>query len=806
MLKPPIQQKINTTVLCYHCGTECREQEIKFEKKSFCCEGCKTVFSLLNENGMCTYYDLEKNPGITIKTKNFENKYDYLENQEVFEKLTDFADNSIAKITFYIPSIHCASCIWLLENLYKLQPGVKNSEVQFLKRQVHISFNPNEISLKKLVEVLSTIGYEPEIRLNDIEKKKSGIIDRSLIFKLGVAGFCFGNIMLFSFPEYFHLNDLVDPGFRSFFGYLNLLLSLPVLLYSGSGYFISAWTGLKHKIINIDFPLSLGILVMFIRSSYEIIILRGGGYMDALAGLVFLLLVGKWFQDKTYYALSFERDYKSYFPISVIRIKGNEKEAVRLDELKTGDIIQIRNGELIPADGILIEGSAEIDYSFVTGESLPVEKNMGEKVYAGGKQTSGIIKISLLKSVSQSYLTQLWNKDIFSKKSGININTRVNTVSKYFTITVISIAIISAVFWSFTDINKAVNAFTAVLIITCPCALALTVPFTFGNALRIYGRNELYLKKSEIIEELSHIDTVVFDKTGTITTPDSGMIVYEGENLTSDEQDVIAHMTLTSTHPLSKAIHKHFLNSINDLRFPVKEISGKGLEANVEGKNYKLGSKKFISGLNHTQTDFKDAEVYISINNIEKGKFRIQNNYREGLEEMVNEMKTNYHLHILSGDNESEKSRLLSLFGERTPMAFHQTPEKKLEYISELQKKGHRILMIGDGLNDAGALKQSDVGIAVSESSGSFFPACDGMLKSVQLKNLPRFLKMSKESMKTTKLSFLISLFYNLIGISFAVRGELLPVIAAILMPVSSVTVIAFTVLRTNWIGKKLSL
>lgn len=801
-----VQKHTTPTLKCYHCGSECNDFHLELDEKSFCCEGCKTVYSILNSNGLCTYYDLEKNPGLTIKNKNFENRFDYLENQDVFEKLVDFHDGSIARISFYIPSIHCASCIWLLENLYKLKPGIAESEVNFLKKTAMISFRPGEISLREVVEVLATIGYEPEIRLNDIEKPQKSAIDRSMIYKLGVAGFAFGNIMLFSFPEYFHLSDVIDPGFRSFFGYMNLLLSLPVLLYSGSGYFISAWNGLKHKIINIDFPVSLGILIIFFRSAYEIIFLHGGGYMDALAGLIFLLLVGKWFQDKTYDALSFERDYKSYFPISIIRVIENRKEPARLDELKSGDIIELRNGELIPADGILVEGNAAVDYSFVTGESVPVTRHVGEKLFAGGRQTGGIIQIALLKSVSQSYLTQLWNREVFSKKTTLNLTTRVNKVSKYFTITVLSLALLTGIYWMFQDPDKAVNAFSAVLIITCPCALALTVPFTFGNTIRIFGRNQLYLKKSDVVEDLSKTDTIVLDKTGTITAPDSNTIVYEGTALSEEEITIVRAMASSSTHPLSKAIVACYPAPQEHFGLTVHEISGAGLESVAGGHTYRLGSDCFTTGNPKQDGDFKESAVYFSVNGILKGKFRIQNTYRKGIAEMVSALKQNYEIHILSGDNDAEQKRLTEIFGNTTPLVFNQTPELKLEYIHQLQQSGRKVLMIGDGLNDAGALKQADVGLAVSEASGSFFPACDGMLRSDELYRLPDFLAQAQQAMKTTRLSFIISFIYNLVGISFAVRGELLPVIAAILMPLSSVSVIAFTVFRTNLTGRKLRL
>lgn len=800
---PEITLEQANQLSCYHCGDACNKgTTLVYQNKPFCCEGCKTVFDLLDQNGMCTYYDFEKNPGITIKTRDFKHRFDYLDNPDVIEKLIDFSDGKICKISFYIPAIHCTSCIWLLENLYKLEPGVIHSEVNFLKKTVSFTYDPNLISLKNLVELISSVGYEPEITLEQTGEKKIQT-DRSFIYKIGVAGFCFGNIMLFSFPEYFHLDDVIDPGFRPFFGYLNLILSLPVLLYSGSGYFISAFTGLKQRIVNIDVPLSLGIAVMFIRSSYEIISGTGAGFMDALAGLVFFLLIGKWFQNRSYKALSFERDYKSYFPLSVTRIENNKEIACTIDSLKEGDIILVRNNELIPADAILLDGHAYIDYSFVTGESQPVFKKSGDKLFAGGKQTGGIIRLQLLKTVSQSYLTSLWNHEVFQKETSIHLSSRTNKVSKYFTLIVLIIALSAAGYWMWVDASKALNAFTAVLIITCPCALALTVPFTFGNSLRIMGRNHLYLKNADIIEEMAKIDVIVFDKTGTITHPESGKVVYEGDALSNEELKIIKTAVQSSTHPLSKSIEK-FLNVEAIYPHPeVIEHPGKGLEC----MGVKIGSYVFTTGqIQQEDVDFTASDVHVSVNGLYKGRFRIQNVYREGLKELVGRLKRRYQIHILSGDNDGERKNLEQLFGTDTPLRFRQTPEMKLQYIQQLQQEGHHVMMLGDGLNDAGALKQSNVGFAVTGKNGTFFPACDGMLRSDSLIKLDALMQQAVKSMDTVKYSFMISLTYNVIGLSFAVRSALEPVIAAILMPISSVSVIAFTVLLTSWFARKLKL
>ena len=407
-----IENKTDNALSCYHCGDECKDDSIRIENKFFCCNGCKTVYEILDENKLCNYYNIDKTPGIS--PNNFTSiKFDYLDDRDTVKQLVDFTEGGTTKVTFDIPQMHCSSCIWLLENLYKLNAGIKNSRVDFLKKKLAVSFDNENISLKELVQLLASLGYEPQILLDSGEKGLDDNRKKKLYYKTGIAGFCFLNIMLLSFPEYLGI-DLTDAFLKRFFIYLNLFLSLPVFFYSATEYFGSAVRGLRKKIVNIDFPISLGILVLFIRSAYEVLSATGAGYFDSLTGLVFFLLIGKLFQEKTYSALNFERNYKSFFPLSITIKKDGTERTIPVSKLMVGNRIVVRQNEIIPADAILFSGDAKIDYSFVTGESKPVKKVSGEIIYAGGKQIGSAVELEVIKEVSQSYLTQLWNNDIFT--------------------------------------------------------------------------------------------------------------------------------------------------------------------------------------------------------------------------------------------------------------------------------------------------------------------------------------------------------------------------------------------------------
>lgn len=785
---------IDKEAKCYHCGDACGAHSIVYDQKSFCCAGCKSVYQIFDDNGLLDVYQ------DTLKVRPGQNgKYEFLQNEAIASGLFSFVSDTHNVIVLKLPAIHCSSCIYLLENLPKLDPAVLRVSVNFIKKTAEVHFDPSRLSLKELATLLDTIGYAPDFSLNLSENSSKPASD--LAIRIGVAAFCFGNIMLLSFPEYLGFEETMDVGFGRFFSYINLLLTLPVVIYSARDYLVSAFKGLKNRFVTIDIPIALGIITLFGRSTYEIISQSGPGYADSLAGLVFFLLIGKWFQNKTYQNLTFDRDYKSYFPLAARVEKNGRVGSVPIAALHPGDRIYIRNQEIIPADAELLSDKASIDYSFVTGETTPVDVKQGDTIYAGGKQLGEQLKLKVVKASSQSYLTGLWNNQIFNKTTTTESEALINRISKHFTIAVLGIATIATTYWAFVDAEVMWSVFTAVLIVACPCALALAAPFTNGNALRIFGRNKLYLRQAGVAERLAGINTIVFDKTGTLTSAKEGHIKYYGSCLSSVHTRVLKKMASNSTHPLSKQISAYLKG--DDLKLSrFKEVVGAGLEAVYNNKIYRLGSARFLNASEESAR----GKVYWSINGEPQGYFMVENQFRPGLKHMVDQLSPHYKLIVLSGDNEQEKQRLQSIFPLNTKMYFHRQPQGKLDFVNNLQQQKQKILMLGDGLNDAGALKQSNVGIAVTEDIAAFSPACEGIMEGGVLNKLPQFLRYARQSRHVIIASFIISFAYNIIGLGFAVAGALTPIFAAILMPVSSISVVCFTTLSGNFLAKKQSL
>jgi P-type Cu+ transporter len=801
---PPPAQKLfcsrimNTTTKqtqCYHCGEEVITS-VRYDDKVFCCQGCKSVYTILNKNGLCEYYNLNETPGTNLQKEIRADKFLFLEDPAIQKKLIHFQNEEQTHITFYLPQMHCSSCLYLLENLHRINKHVISSRVNFPGKEVTVVFNHHELSLSKLAALLSSVGYEPYISLHDLEHKKPAF-PKSMIYQLGVAGFSFANIMLLSFPEYLGFEG-DEESLQTTFRFLNIILALPVLLYSSQPFFESAWKGLRNKFLNIDAPVALAILITFFRSLYEVWAGISAGYFDSMTGIVFFMLVGRVLQNKTYQQLSFERDYTSYFPVAVTVIKNDTEKPTALPDVKVNDTLLIHHDEIIPADGILTRGKALIDYSFVTGESNPVVKEMGEIIYAGGRQTGSNIEMLTIKEVAQSYLTQLWNKE-GDKTAGEEQRSFVHAMSRWFTWIVLILALAGAAYWSFYDGVKAWNVITTVLIVACPCALLLSNSFTNGNIIRILSKHKLYLRNAQVIEEMAAVDHIIFDKTGTLTSANKQDIQFVGEQLSKEQEQLISTLAAQSTHPLSKALVQHLGRARNVTVQHFKEIPGKGIEGVIQQQKVVLGS----SPITQQQQDNR-TKVHAVINHEYLGYFVFSNHYREQLQPMIDAIKKDFNLSVISGDSDAERSYLQKVFGSKAKLLFQQQPHQKLNYIHQLQQQQQKVLMIGDGLNDAGALQQSNVGIAVAEDTNNFTPASDAVLDAKQLHLLPAFVKLCRANKQIILAAFILSIVYNVVGLFFALQGILSPLVAAILMPSSSISILLITFGSSSLLGKLL--
>lgn len=775
---------------CFHCGDSISGKALYTDQQAFCCQGCISVYHILKQHDMQAFYDFEKGAG--IKPKLFsEKQFDFLDVPEIRAKYIEFENDKIARTTLYLPTIHCSSCIYLLENIHLLNENINHSSIHFGKKEASFTFDPQAMQLSELASLLTRLGYQP----NFAQKQRGAAPDKTFLYKIGIAGFAFGSIMLWSFPEYLGI-ERDNPEFRTYTSYLSFAVSIPVLLYSARDYFISAFKALQFRRLNLDVPIAIGIVALYAQSLWSIFNDGGPGYIDSFAGFIFFLLIGKWFQQKTYKSLSFERDYTAYFPVAILKCDENGEHIVEIEQLQVSDRIRLRNEEILPCDSVLLAKEARFDFSFVTGESELVLKKQGDFIYAGGKLSGPSVELEVKHESNRSHLTNLWNGQANKHKERHNSKYQ-DAISLYFLVAVLSIALVAGLFWFFIDASQTTRIVVSILIVTCPCALALSSPFTLGNIMRLLGRHSLYLKNAFVIESINETTDIVFDKTGTLSSLQQSVIFQGEKSLTQAEKAMVWTVVAESMHPLSVGIQRQ----LNDYQLnedyvlqDLEEVPGMGIQATVidqKGTSYqvKLGSASFVGA---ASSGNPEVQSHLLINGQYMGKFVFRTAFRDGLKDMLAQLK-NYQLHVLTGDHHKDEASLKDLFPPDASFHFEQSPTDKLNYIQNLQLQNKKVLMIGDGLNDSGALQAANVGFAVSEDSFRFTPASDAILDSKKLEKLPELLRISKAAKRILRLCLIFSLSYNIVGLYFAVTGQLTPLVAAILMPISSVTVVAIT-------------
>ena len=789
-----------STEKCYHCGNPISTKIVKKDGLLFCCHGCLTVYGIIAQHDLSAFYTHFPEKGVAPKKK--KQQFRFLANKSLWEKWVKFREGTTVSVSLFIPNIHCSACIWILEHLQQIEPAVISSHVQFSKRVVHIVFDEDKTSMMDIAILLDQMGYTPDFSVGANQLKTAHNRKRSLWLKIGIAGFAFGNTMFLALPTYFEKQEPWLDGLRPWFDILMFLLSIPVVFYAAQEYFINSFKSISKKIWSLDIPIAIGISVLFLKSTHAVFVAHELPYFDSLTGLVFFLLLGKYMQRGVYAATDFEHKYHSFFPIGVTVLTSEKKECIRpVAVLQKGDIMLLRPEEIIPTDGIIQQGEAHIDYSFVTGESEIVLKKRGDTVYAGGRIKNQIAYITVEKVMDESFLLQLWKKDRTISSSETIHAAFANRISKYFTPIVLSISILAGIVWLFLDASRAVEIFVAVLIVACPCAIALSGPFIYGNMVRHFGRMGLLLKNNASIEKIADTTHWVFDKTGTLTNTEKTKIKYIGNSpLSRGEKQIIRTMAYQSAHPLSKALVQHLEDIPLIKSLAAKHYVGLGISTRYKNDVFKIGAASFT---NANTNDDSGSAIHISKNDNYIGSYHIKQQFRANLKNLFKEAAAK-QLSVVSGDGTQDKKTIQKFAGNNVIYRFHQNPFDKIKYIERLQAKGAKVLMMGDGLNDAGALIKSDAGIAVRNDTYMFTPKCDAILEGKRVTALAVFYKAMHKSIRLVYISFGFSLAYNTLGIGIAVVGGLSPIVAAILMPLSSVSVIAFASLSTSLLYKQL--
>jgi Cu2+-exporting ATPase len=768
--------KAATLCSCIHCGNETPLGH------DFCCNGCKCAYSIINNLGLDKFYDLRKSLGILKIEKAKENILAY-----DFSSYVKTLDHGEKELQFTVGGIACSSCVWLIENALAKQKNIVGARVNLSTRKLVIRWSGDVNFGNEYAELIIRMGYELAPYDSQEVSKKDDAQTKSLLIKITLAGFALGGIMMLSDGLYLYDRELIGAATHDFLHFIVMLLALPVIVYSGSYFFSSAINSLKHHRTNMDVPISFSIVVISILSIYQTFTGAEHIYFDSAVMLIFTLLIGRYFEFKA--RAKARRSTKSITDILsgfANLITENGIKIIPAKELQEGMLIQVNMGEKIPADGLITRGSSEFDTSLITGETLPKNISANEEVMAGMMNLGNSVVVKISRPSANSSLSQILNLLEKTEKNNSKLNSIAEKATRAYVPLVYGASTITFILWYFIfgrSLEISIINACAVLIITCPCALGLAVPVvnvvSFGKLLS----KGLILKNGKTLERLNEIDTAIFDKTGTLTT--GNLKVINQEDFSESELKLAASLAARSSHPASRSISKLYKGELIE-GLEVKEVAGLGLELRIGENIVRLGKPSWIGGNNDINS--KTSIAFSSGGKVKN--FILEDELRCDAKVVISKINNaGINTVILSGDVEYQVKKTAEELGIKTYRS-KLLPQEKYDFINNLKTIGHKILMVGDGLNDAPSIKLADVSISPGNAISITQNSADIIFSGEKLSPIYDAIKISKKSIKLIKQNIYLSFLYNFVMIPFAMSGFITPIFASLAMSASSIIVV----------------
>jgi Cu2+-exporting ATPase len=786
---------------CAHCGLPVAPADVVGEAPFFCCSGCRSVYEIVHAAGLTGYYSYQE-PGQAVPARAATRGRKYQElDDESFQALHCRNEASGDKsVELLLEGVHCSACVWLVERVGRVVPGVTSSRLDLSRNVVTLSWDDDRTRLSAIARGLESLGY-PAHALSESRAGLTTARDRDLLLRLGSAGAAAGNVMLMAFALYSGAFSGMEASFQALFRWGSLAIATPTVFWAGAVFLRGGWAALRTRTPHMDLPVSVGILAGYAGGAVNTLTGRGEIYFDSLCTLIFLLLVGRFLQQSHHRRSTSQSELLlALAPQTAHLCQGETEREVPIGSVQPNATVRVGAGERVPVDGVVARGSASIDTSLLSGEPMPSETQVGDRVYAGTTCTSGELWLRVESAGAATRLGRLMATVESTQRERAPIVRLADRVAGHFVVAILIVAALTFAIWLHVDASHAVDHVVALLVVTCPCALGMATPLAVSVALGRAAKQGILFKGGEFMEELAKPALIVFDKTGTLTLGQPELVAWLGD---AAWQRPLRAAEARSGHPLARSIQRAF--PANELTVEdLHELPQGGITAKVAGQALLVGSPALVAErlgrlpawaerLVQTHAESGRTPVLLAAGGAVKAVAAFGDTVRPEARSSLQQLaKLGFRFHILSGDHQSVVDRVALELGVPFDAARGgQTPEAKLEWIARLRREGERVIMVGDGVNDAAAMAAATVGIAVHGGAETCLRAADVFATREGLEPILEAVQGSRRALAAIRRGIIISLAYNVVGIGLAVLGVLSPLVAAILMPLSSISVVS---------------
>lgn len=791
---------------CAHCGLDVPSGLIDAAaERQFCCTGCRTVYDVIHSCGLERYYRLRAGDESPDRPASVTGRsYEELDDATFQSMYVRPAADGLQTIELLLEGVHCNACVWLVEKLPNLAPFVVEARLDIGRSLVRLVWNPLRGKLSTAARILDSLGYSPHPARDTTARELRRREDRALLIRIAVAGALAGNVMLLAFALYGGMFSGMDPAIERYFRACSTSLGVLSLLWPGSLFFRGALAAIRTRTAHLDLPIAIGLAAGAIGGTANTLLGRGEIYFDSLCVLVFLLLIGRWIQRRQQRTAADSVELLYCMTPSVARIVEDDRvREAPIEAVAPGMLCEVRAGETIPVDGAVESGASAVDESLLTGESRPRDVSLGDRVCAGTLNASGCLRVRAEATGEQSRVGKLMSLLQRSAHEAAPIVRMADSIAGYFTVAMISLALGTFALWALRDIGLAIDNATALLIVTCPCALGLATPLSVTVAIGRAARRGILIKGGEALEALSRTGTIVLDKTGTLTEGRAALLDWHGDE---SLQSLARSLELRSAHPIARAIVAAFQSQPVHPVEEFEQITGGGIVGRVAGRALLIGSRRFVEARGarvpcdmaaaaERVLDQGGTPIFVAADGVAGAVAALGDPIRDDAQRSIDALRRmGWQVQVLSGDHARVACAVAERLGlPRDAATGDASPEDKLERVQALAARGP-VIMVGDGVNDAAALRAATIGIAVHGGAEASLSAAAVYLNEPGLSPIVELIASGRRICRVIRTNLAASLFYNVLAASLAITGVINPLIAAILMPLSSLTVVSIAV------------